>query len=199
MMRSASIDHRHGQRPGFRHEAVFYGGEDEFLAATAPFVKDAIAADEPILVAVSARKIGLLEGVLNGDGAKVRFVDMDNLGHNPARILGGWSDFVAEHAGNAQPLRGIGEPIWPGRSSAEIVECERHEWLLNLAFDDGRPWWLMCPYDAANLEPEVIEAARLTHPYVRRAVATPVVSVGVNALRQIGTHTSLQCVPPSTE
>ena len=41
-----------------------------------------------------------------------------------------------------------GEPVWPGRSDAELVECSRHESLLNLAFDGGRAWRLLCPYDA---------------------------------------------------
>ncbi|MGI8873571.1 MAG: hypothetical protein ACR2KP_04455 [Egibacteraceae bacterium] len=34
-------------------------------------------------------------------------------------------------------LRGAGEPIWPERRPAELVECQRHESLLNVAFADG--------------------------------------------------------------
>ena len=61
---------------------------------------------------------------------------------------------------------GIGEPIWPGRSPAELVECRLHESLLNVAFDGGPTLTLLCPYDVEGLEPDVIEGARHTHPMV---------------------------------
>src|SRR5207244_2662029 len=63
-------------------------------------------------------------------------------------------------------FRGIGEPIWAGRSPAELVECHRHESLLNLAFAGSPAWWLLCPYDTATLDAAVLEEARATHPLV---------------------------------
>ena len=56
-----------------------------------------------------------------------------------------------EHAG--APLRGIGEPIWSERSADELVECQRHESLLNVAFAGSADFTLLCPYDTAALEP----------------------------------------------
>jgi MEDS: MEthanogen/methylotroph, DcmR Sensory domain len=44
-------------------------------------------------------------------------------------------------------LRGIGEPLFATRSADELVECQRHEALLNLAFQDAPGFWLLCPYD----------------------------------------------------
>jgi len=38
--------------------------------------------------------------------------------------------------------------------------------LLNLAFDGGQPWHLLCPYDVDGLDDQVIEAAHHTHPFV---------------------------------
>ena len=61
---------------------------------------------------------------------------------------------------------GIGEPVWPGRSDAELVECSRHESLLNLAFDGGRPWRLLCPYDSVQLTPSVLAEACRNHPHL---------------------------------
>jgi anti-sigma regulatory factor (Ser/Thr protein kinase) len=49
---------------------------------------------------------------------------------------------------------------------AEIIECQRHESLLNTAFATGDPWWLLCPYDTVALDPAVIDEARRSHPYV---------------------------------
>jgi len=125
-----------------------------------------VAAGEPVLVAVSRRKAKLVRDELNGEAEAVYFVDMPRLGRNPARIISAWRDFVGEHLANDAPVRGIGEPIWPGRSDAELVECQRHEWLLNLAFAEAPAWWLMCPYDAAALDGEILEEAKVTHPYI---------------------------------
>ena len=63
---------------------------------------------------------------------------MAEIGANPACIIPAWRDFVDECAEAGRAIRGIGEPIWADRSPAELVECQRHESLLNLAFADTR-------------------------------------------------------------
>lgn len=149
----------------FQHEALMYEGETGFMDGAVPFLREAIAADAPALVAVSARKIALLTAALGSDAEQVHFVDMAELGVNPGRIIPAWRDFAADHA-DARRLYGIGEPIWPGRSEEELVECHRHEALLNLAFADREGFRLMCPYDTTALAPEVVEEACRTHPHV---------------------------------
>jgi anti-sigma regulatory factor (Ser/Thr protein kinase) len=149
----------------FHHEAVFYAGDEECAAATVPEVRATVAGDGAVLIAVSAAKRRLLRESLGADAGRVLFADMEELGRNPARIIPAWHDFLDE-AGPG-PALGIGEPVWPGRSDDELVECSRHESLLNLAFDGGRPWRLLCPYDTTGLEPEVIDEACRTHPHVR--------------------------------
>ena len=149
----------------FRHEALFYAGDDRLLAGTLPFIRDGLRAGEPVMVALDQRKIDLLRAQLGGEGDRVHFAEMHELGQNPARIIPAWAEFVADHAEPAH-LRGIGEPIWPGRGPAELVECQHHESLLNLAFDGGRSWTLLCPYDALGLSRDVLEGARHTHPVV---------------------------------
>jgi anti-sigma regulatory factor (Ser/Thr protein kinase) len=151
---------------GFRHEALLYRGEEEFLAGTLAFIRDAVWAGEPVLVAVSEAKGDALRSRLNGEGEAVCFTDMCELGRNPARIIPAWREFVREHGATGRPLRGIGEPVWPGRSSAELVECQHHESLLNLAFADARGFWLLCPYDTDALAAGVLDAARRSHPFV---------------------------------
>ena len=91
---------------------------------------------------------------------------MGDVGHNPACIIPAWRDFVGGRSG---PLRGVGEPIWPGRSPAELVECQCHEALLNHAFADTDGFHLVCPYDAAHLDRDVIEEAERSHPWVGAA------------------------------
>jgi len=149
----------------FSHEALFYAGPDEFVRRTAPFIREGLEADEPVLVVVNAEKIELLRSELGGGADGVRFADMAEVGENPARIIPAWRDFVDEGEGSS-PRRGIGEPIWPARSPAELAECERHEALLNLAFAGSPAWRLACPYDTTALEAPVIEEAVRNHPVV---------------------------------
>jgi anti-sigma regulatory factor (Ser/Thr protein kinase) len=119
-----------------------------------------------MLVVVSGDKIRQLRAELAQDAEGVHFSDMADVGLNPARIIPAWRDFVDRHSGR---LRGIGEPIWAGRSAAELVECQRHESLLNLAFGDAEGFRLLCPYDVDALAPEVIEEAHRSHPVLVEA------------------------------
>ena len=150
----------------FRHEALLYAGMADFLAGTVPFIRGGLEAGEPVLVVEGAAKVALLKAELGPDADSVLFADMAAVGANPARILPAWRDFVTKHGGAGRRLRGIGEPIWNGRTPVELIECQRHESLLNTAFAAGDPWWLLCPYDTEAMDPSVIDEARRSHPYV---------------------------------
>jgi anti-sigma regulatory factor (Ser/Thr protein kinase) len=179
----------------FRHEALFYAGEEDFLAGTLPFIRDGVAAGEPILVAVSAAKIRALSAELNGEADRVQFADMAELGKNPARIIPAWREF-ADQAAEGRPLRGIGEPIWADRSSAELVECQHHEFLLNAAFADTPSFWLLCPYDTGALKPDVVNVAECSHPYIADADARRPSDVYLEPARAPGPFSG-ELPPPS--
>lgn len=151
--------------PGFRHEALLYADEREFIEGTLPFLREGVALGEAALVVVAPERIATLRDGLGEDERHVHFADMRQVGVNPARIIPAWYDFF-DLAGGDRPLRGIGEPIWAGRTPAELVECQRHESLLNLAFADAPAFRLLCPYDTTALDPAVVAEARRTHPLV---------------------------------
>jgi anti-sigma regulatory factor (Ser/Thr protein kinase) len=119
-----------------------------------------------VLVVESLEKIQMLQVALGSEAASVFFANMANVGANPARIIPAWHEFVTRHGAAGRRLRGIGEPIWKERSPDELIECQRHESLLNTAFGHGRPWWLLCPYDTARLDTAVIDEARRSHEFV---------------------------------
>src|SRR6476661_281517 len=150
----------------FRHEALMYAGMADFVAGTVPFIRGGLEAGEPVLVVESAAKIALLRSELGADAHSVVFADMADVGANPARIIPAWRDFVKRNGSGGRRLRGIGEPIWNGRTPLELIECQRHESLLNTAFATGQPWWRVCPYDTEAMDPSVIDEARRSHPYV---------------------------------
>jgi anti-sigma regulatory factor (Ser/Thr protein kinase) len=150
--------------PGFRHEALFYSGLDEFATAVASFVRDGLAAEEAVLVAVIDAPAERLRDELGSDARAVRFLDMARVGRNPGRIIPAWQAWVDEQRAADRAFRGVGEPIWAGRSPAEIVECRQHEALLNTVFGAGPGWWLLCPFDLAGLGPVAVDYAEPTHP-----------------------------------
>ncbi|MFF6999833.1 anti-sigma factor RsbA family regulatory protein [Streptomyces sp. NPDC008313] len=148
----------------FVHPALFYRDEREYLAGTASFVREGLAAGEPVAVAVPPDNLRLLQAELGPEADGVRFLDMTREGRNPGQIIPG----VLRAFADAQPagrVRIIGEPIWAGRSAAEYPACVQHEALINAAFQD-RPVTILCPYDVTGLDARVLDDAYATHPTV---------------------------------
>ena len=148
----------------FCHEALFHDGNAEFVDGAMAFIEDGLDRDEAVLVVVSTPKVDLLRSALGAGAERIHLADMTHVGRNPTRIISAWSALLAEHAAGGRPARGIGEPVWPGRSEAELVECGHHESLLNLAFAGWPAFWLLCPYDTGALDRGVVDEARRNHP-----------------------------------
>ena len=149
---------------GFEHEVLFYRDDEGFLAGLLPFITDGLERDEAVVVAEPRPRMELLRDALGDDAAAVSFLDMAEIGANPARIIGVWAAALEKHTSAGQHLRGIGEPAFHGRRDLEFVECQLHEQLLNHAFDGGPAWRLLCPYDEVKLPRAVVRAALHTHP-----------------------------------
>ena len=149
----------------FSHEAFLYNDLAEFLDETCGFVREGLERDEAVLVATGGDRLAGLRSFF-GTEPDVQLVEMSEVGANPARIIPVWRQFLDEHVAAGRSVRGIGEPIWAGRTEAELAECHQHESLLNLAFGAGPGWRLLCPYDVSALSDEVIDEARANHPLV---------------------------------
>jgi anti-sigma regulatory factor (Ser/Thr protein kinase) len=149
--------------PSFRHQVAFYEDADAYLERTVPFIREGLDGDEAVLVAVPEEKAELLRGELGTDAGAIGLEDITEFGRNPARIIPVWRGF-AERYPVGTPIRGIGEPIWPGREADELEECHRHEALLNRAFGDAAGFTLLCPYDSAALPDADLQRALHTHP-----------------------------------
>ena len=163
---------------GFRHEVAFYEGVDGLPASVLPFLLEGVEHGEPMLVVMLPDRLHVLRDAMGQLADRVEWVDMSTVGGNPACIIPAWHDFVEAHPGPG-PIRGIGEPIWLGRRGVEMAEAELHEALLNLAFDGGPAWRLLCPYDVSALPGDVLEEALRNHPV--RDGAQPVISYAGHA------------------
>ncbi|HVQ59691.1 MAG TPA: sensor histidine kinase [Solirubrobacterales bacterium] len=157
-------DHDTRMKADFRHDALIYSGEEEFLAGVVPYLQAGVEAGEVALVAVELARMELLQAEFRDDFASVFFADIEDLGRNPARIIPFWREFVDEHAGSR--VRGVGEPLGPGRDAREIDECQRHEALMNVAFGPNSTWSLLCAYDAGALSEEALARVADSHQHV---------------------------------
>jgi anti-sigma regulatory factor (Ser/Thr protein kinase) len=158
--RGAGTPDRSVTDEGLSHLAFFYRDQRDYLAEIEAFARAGHANGEPVFIAVPGGKGRLLRERL---GDRSRYADMTQLGRNPARIIPEVREFIDAHPGKR--VRYVGEPVWPGRSAAEMCEAARHEALINLAFA-GMAATILCPYDAAGLPPSVVSEAERAHPAV---------------------------------
>ncbi|MEU3465794.1 sensor histidine kinase [Streptomyces sp. NPDC006733] len=145
----------------FVHPALFYATQDEYVRQVGGFVRAAVEADEPAFVAVPGDKLAPLRDVLGDAAREVEFADMTVVGRNPGRILSALQAFADKNHGRAARI--VGEPIWPARTPAELLEATRHEALINTAFA-RRHATILCPYFVPGLPDHVVADARRTHP-----------------------------------
>lgn len=150
------------ERTGLIHPAVFYRSDEQYLDALVPFIEDGLAGGEPVGVAVPGDNLALLRHALGDDAARVTMIDMTEAGRNPGRILPAVLHAVADPHPDVH-VRLIGEPIWAGRSATAYPACVQHEALINAAFATADVT-IVCPYNAAELHPDVLDDALRTHP-----------------------------------
>jgi anti-sigma regulatory factor (Ser/Thr protein kinase) len=144
------------------HDAMFYAGDDEFLTALVPFVRDGLARGQAVAAAVTRPNIALLRDALGADADAVSFIDRDSWYSRPASTVAGWQRLLAEAGTRGQAhMRLIGEvgfgaehrhPTWT-----------RYEAALNQVFAQA-PAWIVCPYDTRVLPAAVLDDVRRTHP-----------------------------------
>ncbi len=147
----------------FRHAALLYADDGEYLATVAAFVRAALGRRDPVLVAVPGKRVQPLREVLGSDARQVSFADMTEAGRNPGRIISAMAEFAGGYRGQA--VSAVGEPIWPTRPAGACLEAARHEALSNLAFADVA-MTALCPYDAGRLPDDVLTRAQQTHPLI---------------------------------
>ena len=153
-------------RDTLAHQALFYRGSEDYLDGVGRFLEPGMEADEPIALAVPRSRATLLRDRLSAWSPEIELLDMVEVGRNPARIIPSVHALLAKH--NGRMLHYVSEPIWPGRSAAEIREAVRHEALINMAWPSAQIRAL-CPYDAEALDDAVLADAERTHPWVIRA------------------------------
>jgi transcriptional regulator with XRE-family HTH domain len=168
-----SVDHLSGGTTAgsklLEHRVLLYASDEEYLASTVPFLLGGIVRDDCLLAVTAARQIGLLREALGDDAAHVEFRDSTEWYRTPTGALSSYRAFVdgcVERG--ARWIRIIGEPVWAGRSEAEVAAWTRYESLLNLSFASS-PATIMCPYDTRSVSERIVSDAHHTHPEIAEA------------------------------
>lgn len=146
------------------HRALLYATDAEFVAGVASFLVEGISRHEAALVVTSEGNIAALRQRLGASATEVEFAERAAWYSTPSAALEGYRRFMetAVHAG-APWVRILGEPVWVGRSDGEVRLWARYESLLNLVFSSA-PATILCSYDLRELDANVIDHARATHP-----------------------------------
>jgi MEDS: MEthanogen/methylotroph, DcmR Sensory domain len=145
----------------FTHPALFYRDTAEYLAGTIPFIRDGLAADQAVALAVPGPNLRLILTELGTDAERVRLLDMTRSGRHPGRIIPN----VLRAFADAHPtgrVRIIAEQLWAGRTAREYPACAHQETLINIALA-GRPVSMLCPYDVNVVGPRTLAEVELNH------------------------------------
>jgi MEDS: MEthanogen/methylotroph, DcmR Sensory domain/Histidine kinase-like ATPase domain len=145
----------------FVHPALFYRGTAEYLQCTVPFIRDGLAAGEPVALAVPGPNLRLILAELGSDAERVRLLDMTRSGRSSGRIIPNVLRVFAD-AHPADRVRIIGEHPWSGHPAREYPACAQHETLISVALA-GRSVTMLCPYDADKVGPKTLADAEAGH------------------------------------
>ncbi|MFC9969825.1 anti-sigma factor RsbA family regulatory protein [Spirillospora sp. NPDC127200] len=146
----------------FSHRVLPYGDVGEFLDGAVPFLREGVAAGDRVVAVTGLGSEASLRDALGGCAERIEFVEADAWYAHPSRTLADCLADAGEAAGRGRRLRLLGEPAWTGRPPPEVLEWQRTEALVNVAFAETGAL-LLCPY-SRTLPAGVVAAARKTHP-----------------------------------
>lgn len=146
------------------HATFAYGSDDQFRAVGGAFLAEGVERSEALIAVTTQGNIELLREHLGTDAGRVEFVEASSFFRTPIAALEGYRAFADAQLERGVPwVRVLGEPVWDGRSAADVHLWTRYESLLNLAFS-AYPLTVVCTYDERSVAPEIISEARHTHP-----------------------------------
>jgi anti-sigma regulatory factor (Ser/Thr protein kinase) len=149
----------------FRHEALPYGGQADFVPSCVSLLEDGISRERRLILLAAERRLDDVRDALGDRADEVTFVATDEHGRNPARITTMLDSFQAGASGR----RSLGITDWSGsgRSPAAFAETQLAESLLNIVTLQSWPLDLVCLYDTTTLEPTALSDVRRAHPFIR--------------------------------
>ena len=148
------------------HRALLYDSDEAFVETIVPFVEEGVERSEPVLLVTSPQRLTLLGDRVRPEGGDVTFADQDEWYRSPLSAVTACRAFAYERMEAGAPwIRFIGDPIWRTGPDADVAGWATYESMFNLLFAPA-PLTVLCPYDARISDPDIVEIARQTHPYL---------------------------------
>lgn len=155
-----------------KHQVLEYGSDTEYLSTAIPFLTEGIALSDCVLMVTAERHADLVRGALGNSAEHVEFLDAVEWYSSLRSAAIGYRAVLKERFERGAPwIRILGEPVWTGRSEAQLADWFRYELIINLAFASC-PATIVCTYDARSVPESVLTNARRTHPELAGAGAT---------------------------
>lgn len=148
----------------FRHNALVYASQDEYVASALPFLREGIELGEGAVVAHTKAGLSMMREALGPDAEHVRFVDVSSAYTRPARTLAAYHEVWAEQLRETPTLRAVAD-VQFGLDPAEWDLWTGYEAVFNRSFDH-LPAWVICSYNANGTPDPIIESVWQTHPEV---------------------------------
>ena len=154
------------------HRALMFCSPEELGALAAPIVDDDLESGQAVLVVATPPHVAAIKKELGPASKHVHFGDAADWYRSPLHVAAKFEGFArGALAEGAHWVDVLGEPIWAGRSRADVTSWTRYEAMLNAMF---APWpaSVSCLYDAPTLPARVAADIDRTHPEVLSADGT---------------------------
>jgi anti-sigma regulatory factor (Ser/Thr protein kinase) len=148
----------------FRHSALVYESQDEYLASAVLFLKEGIEEGEGAIVAHTKPRLAMMREALGPDAAHVGFVDVSSAYTRPAKTLAAYHAVYAEQLRETPTLRAVAD-VQFGPDPAEWDLWTGYEAVFNRSFAH-LPAWVICSYNANGTPDPILEGVWQTHPEV---------------------------------
>lgn len=147
------------------HQALVYSSSEEFLEAAVPFVSDAVAVGDAVLVVTQPANMSPLRRALGMDAAHVDLVDSFDWPRTASRGRVAYADWSERHRVAGKSVRLLGEPMWGGLSILQMREWAQYDAALTHQFQRAEiTTHAVCAYDRRVVPPFVIQDAERAHP-----------------------------------
>jgi anti-sigma regulatory factor (Ser/Thr protein kinase) len=155
----------HTGAPGYVHDALLFGSDQELLDVAVPFLLEGCASGEPTLVGMDPARTALIQAAV-GDATDIAFVPAQYV--RPATTTVAWTTTFQRHvAEGATCIRVLGAPPHT-KSGPSWDPWARYEAAINHVFAD-LPVWGLCAYDTRTADDAVLDDVARTHPRLATA------------------------------
>src|SRR4029453_1536223 len=149
---------------GFRHGALVYESQDQYVACAVPFLQEGLEAGEGAFVAHTRPGLALMREALGPDAAHVTFVDVSSAYTRPARTLASYHRVYVEQLEKFPSLPTVAD-VQFGPAPAEWGLWTAYEAVFNRSFGH-LPTWVVCTYNANGTPDPIIDGVWRTHAEV---------------------------------